>query len=50
VDRVGATVYRVVMEVDRAEPVVVREVEARKGEPLAAYKERLHRTEWKIID
>ena len=49
VDRVGAMVHRVVKEVDRGEPVVVREVEIRKGEPLAAYEERLHRTEWDII-
>ena len=49
VDAVGAMVHRVVKEVDRGEPVVVREVEIRKGEPLAAYEERLHRTEWEII-
>lgn len=49
VDRVGAMVHRVVKEVDRGEPVVVCEVEIRKGEPLAAYEERLHRTEWEII-
>jgi phosphoribosylglycinamide formyltransferase len=49
VERVGAMVHRVVKEVDRGEPVVVREVEIRKGEPLAAYEERLHRTEWEII-
>ena len=49
VDTVGAMVHRVVKEVDRGAPVVVREVEIRKGEPLAAYEERLHRTEWEII-
>lgn len=49
VDRVGAMVHRVVKEVDRGEPVVVREVEIKKGEPLEAYEERLHRTEWEII-
>ena len=49
VDRVGAMIHRVVKEVDRGEPVVVREVEIRKGEPLAAFEERLHRTEWEII-
>ncbi|KAH9958837.1 phosphoribosylglycinamide formyltransferase [Russula dissimulans] len=49
VDRVGAMVHRVVKEVDRGESVVVREVEIIKGEPLAAYEERLHRTEWEII-
>jgi phosphoribosylglycinamide formyltransferase len=49
VDTVGAMVHRVVKEVDRGAPVVVREVEIRKGEPLAAYEERLHRTEWEIV-
>ena len=49
VDRVGAMVHHVVKEVDRGEPVVVREVEIKKGEPLEAYEERLHRTEWEII-
>jgi phosphoribosylglycinamide formyltransferase len=49
VDTVGAMVHRVVKEVDRGEPVVVREVEIKKGEPLEAYEERLHRTEWEII-
>jgi len=49
VDRVGAMVHRVVKEVDRGEPVVVREVEIKKGEPLEVYEERLHRTEWEII-
>ncbi|KAH9991152.1 formyl transferase [Russula vinacea] len=36
-------------EVDRGEPVVVREVEIKKGEPLEAYEARLHRTEWEMI-
>jgi formyltetrahydrofolate-dependent phosphoribosylglycinamide formyltransferase len=49
VDRVGAMVHRVVKAVDRGEPVVVREVEIKKGEQLADYEERLHRTEWEII-
>jgi formyltetrahydrofolate-dependent phosphoribosylglycinamide formyltransferase len=49
VDRVGAMVHHVVKEVDRGEPVVVREVEIKRGEPLEAYEERLHRTEWEII-
>ncbi|KAA1478312.1 phosphoribosylglycinamide formyltransferase [Dentipellis sp. KUC8613] len=49
VDRVGAMVHRVVKEVDRGEPLVVREVEIQKGEPLEAFEERLHRAEWEII-
>jgi formyltetrahydrofolate-dependent phosphoribosylglycinamide formyltransferase len=49
VDRVGAMVHRVVKEVDRGEPVVVREVELKKGEGLEAYADRLHKIEWEII-
>ncbi|KAI0318918.1 phosphoribosylglycinamide formyltransferase [Amylostereum chailletii] len=49
VSRAGAMVHRVVKEVDRGEPVVVREVEIIKGEPLEAFEERLHKAEWEII-
>ena len=49
VNTVGVMVHRVVKEVDRGEPVVVREVEIKKDEPLEAYEERLHRVEWEII-
>jgi len=49
VDTVGAMAHRVVKEVDRGDPVVVREVEIQKGEPLEEYEERLHRAEWEII-
>jgi phosphoribosylglycinamide formyltransferase len=49
VDTVGAMVHRVIKEVDRGEPVVVREVEIKKDEPLEEYEERLHRAEWGII-
>lgn len=45
----GAMVHRVVKEVDRGEPVVVREVEMKKGEPIEAFAERLHKVEWEII-
>ncbi|EMD41757.1 hypothetical protein CERSUDRAFT_35226, partial [Gelatoporia subvermispora B] len=45
----GAMVHRVVKEVDRGEPVIVREVEIKSGEPLEAFEERLHRVEWEII-
>ncbi|KAI0047148.1 phosphoribosylglycinamide formyltransferase [Auriscalpium vulgare] len=45
----GAMVHRVVREVDRGEPLVVREVEIREGEAMEAFEERLHRTEWEII-
>jgi phosphoribosylglycinamide formyltransferase len=49
VDTVGAMVHRVVKEVDRGDPVVVREVEIKKDEPLEEYEGRLHRAEWEII-
>ncbi len=45
----GAMVHRVVKEVDRGEPVLVREVEILPGEPIEAFEERLHAVEWKII-
>jgi phosphoribosylglycinamide formyltransferase len=49
VDKSGAMVHRVVKEVDRGEPIVVREVEIRKGEPLEDFEKRLHGVEWEII-
>ncbi|KAI0335388.1 phosphoribosylglycinamide formyltransferase [Cubamyces sp. BRFM 1775] len=45
----GVMVHRVVKEVDRGEPVLVREVEILPGEPLEAFEERLHQVEWKLI-
>ena len=42
-------VHYVVKEVDRGEPVIVREVEIVPGEPIEAFEERLHAVEWKII-
>ncbi|THH02870.1 hypothetical protein EW026_g72 [Hermanssonia centrifuga] len=45
----GAMVHRVVKEVDRGEPVVVQQVEIKEGEPIEAFEERLHKTEWEII-
>ncbi|KAI0670038.1 phosphoribosylglycinamide formyltransferase [Trametes maxima] len=45
----GVMVHRVVREVDRGEPVLVREVEILPGEPIEAFEERLHQVEWKIV-
>ncbi|GJE86024.1 phosphoribosylglycinamide formyltransferase [Phanerochaete sordida] len=45
----GCMVHRVVREVDAGEPVIVREVEIKEGEPIEAFEERLHKTEWEII-
>ncbi|KAH9944502.1 phosphoribosylglycinamide formyltransferase [Epithele typhae] len=45
----GVMVHYVVKEVDRGEPILVREVEILPGEPIEAFEERLHGLEWKII-
>ncbi|KAH7889172.1 phosphoribosylglycinamide formyltransferase [Phlebopus sp. FC_14] len=49
VDRLGVMVHRVVAQVDRGEPLIVREVGIAKGEPIDQYEERLHKVEWEII-
>jgi len=45
----GVMVHRVVKEVDRGEPVIVREIEMKKEESMEAFEERLHKVEWEII-
>lgn len=45
----GVMVHRVVKEVDRGEPIVVREVEMVSGEPLEVFEERVHAAEHEII-
>lgn len=42
VAKTGAMVHRVVKEVDRGEPLVVREVEMREGESLEQLEARIH--------
>ncbi|KAF9242046.1 formyl transferase [Melanogaster broomeanus] len=50
VDRLGVMVHRVIAEVDRGAPLIVREVVVRKGEDLKNdYEPRLHSVEWEII-
>lgn len=45
----GAMVHRVVKDVDRGEPLIVKEVPLVKGEPIEAFEERLHKVEHEII-
>ncbi|KAJ7896066.1 formyl transferase [Mycena olivaceomarginata] len=45
----GAMVHRVVKDVDRGEPLIVREVPILQGEPLDDFAQRLHAVEWEII-
>ncbi|KAG6910642.1 hypothetical protein DXG01_009152 [Tephrocybe rancida] len=49
VERTGIMVHRVVKDVDRGEPLIVREVPISKGEPIEAFEERLHQAEHEII-
>jgi phosphoribosylglycinamide formyltransferase len=45
----GVMVHRVIKEVDQGEPVIVKDVEIKKGEDIEAFEERVHKTEWEII-
>ncbi|TRM64120.1 formyl transferase [Schizophyllum amplum] len=49
IERAGIMVHRVIREVDRGEPLIVKEVPIEKGEPLEAFEERLHKVEWQAI-
>ncbi|THH09710.1 hypothetical protein EW145_g1817 [Phellinidium pouzarii] len=49
IEKVGIMVHRVIKEVDRGEPIIVREVPIEKGEPIENFEERLHKAEWEII-
>ena len=49
ITRTGVMVHRVIKEVDKGEPVIVKEVEIFKGEPIETFEERLHKTEWQVI-
>nr|GAT57282.1 phosphoribosylglycinamide formyltransferase [Mycena chlorophos] len=49
IEHSGAMVHRVVKDVDRGEPLVVRNVPIEKGESLEDFATRLHATEWQII-
>ncbi len=49
ITRSGAMVHKVVKEVDRGEPLVVREVPFQENDTLETYEERLHSVEWQIL-
>ena len=49
ITRSGAMVHRVVKDVDRGEPIIVREVPFVLGEPIEAFETRLHAVEHEII-
>ena len=47
--KTGAMVHRVIKEVDRGQPLVVREIEMRHGETLEQLEGRIHEVEHEII-
>jgi phosphoribosylglycinamide formyltransferase len=49
IEHSGVMVHRVVKDVDRGEPLIVREVPLTKGEALDDFAKRLHTVEWEII-
>ena len=49
IEHSGVMVHRVIREVDRGEPVLVRTVEIRKEDTLEDFEQRLHQTEWGVI-
>lgn len=49
IEKSGVMVHRVIREVDRGEPLIVREVEIVKGEGVDKFAERLHKVEHEII-
>ncbi|ORY31297.1 formyl transferase-domain-containing protein [Naematelia encephala] len=49
ITKTGVMVHRVVREVDRGEPLVVRDIEIRNGESIEALEARIHEVEHEII-
>lgn len=49
IDRSGVMMHRVIKEVDRGEPLIVREVRFQEGDTLDSFAQRLHIVEWEII-
>jgi len=49
IHRTGIMVHRVISEVDRGEPLVIREVDFREGETLQDLEARMHEMEHEVI-
>ncbi|KAJ7596480.1 formyl transferase [Mycena floridula] len=45
----GVMMHRVIKDVDRGEPLIIREVKFEQGDSLDLFAERLHKEEWQII-
>jgi phosphoribosylglycinamide formyltransferase len=49
IEHSGVMVHKVIREVDRGEPVLVRTVEIKKEDTLEDFEQRVHQTEWGAI-
>ena len=49
IEQSGVMVHKVIREVDRGEPVLVRTVEMKVEDTLEDFEQRLHQTEWGVI-
>lgn len=49
VAELGVMVHRVIADVDKGKPVVVRKVPLERGESLEVFEKRLHEREWEVI-
>ena len=49
IEQSGVMVHKVIREVDRGEPVLVRAVKMEREDTLEDFEQRLHQTEWGVI-
>ena len=49
IEHSGVMVHKVIREVDRGEPLLVRTVEIKKEDTLEDFEQRVHQTEWVMI-
>jgi phosphoribosylglycinamide formyltransferase len=49
IEKTGIMIHYVIAEVDRGPPILVKEIEILKGEPLENLEERIHESEWETI-
>ena len=49
IEHSGVMVHKVIREVDRGEPILVRAVEIKKEDTLEDFEQRVHQTEWAVI-
>ena len=49
IEHSGVMVHKVIREVDRGEPLLVRTVEIKKEDTLEDFEQRVHQTEWVVI-